>query len=142
LKERIRDVKAGAFLDTFLLDIRYGMRLLRKHPSFALAAIVTLGLGIGANTAIFTVVDALALRSLPVREPSELVYLEMSTQTGRNSYFSYPMFERLQERTMSLSGLAASRVKRRRVYPEAESVLNGVLERLRQVCSNSVALGS
>jgi predicted permease len=107
LKERIRDVKAGAFLDTFLLDIRYGMRMLRKHPSFALAAIVTLGLGIGANTAIFTLVDALALRSLPVREPSELVYLEMSTQTGRNSYFSYPMFERVQERTMSLSGLAA-----------------------------------
>jgi predicted permease len=107
LKERIREVKAGAFLDMLLLDIRYGMRMLRRYPSFALAAIVTLGLGIGANTAIFTLVDALALRSLPVREPRELVYLEMDTQTGRNSYFSYPVFERLQERTTSLSGLAA-----------------------------------
>lgn len=107
LKEQIREVKAGAFLDTLLLDIRYGMRMLRKYPSFALAAIVTLGLGIGANTAIFTLIDALALRSLPVPEPRELVYLEMDTQTGRNSYFSYPIFERLQERATSLSGLAA-----------------------------------
>jgi predicted permease len=108
LKERIREVKAGAFLDTLLLDIRYGMRMLRKHPSFALAAIVTLGLGIGANTAIFTLVDALALRPLPVREPRQLVYLEMNTATGRNPHHSYPIFERLRERTQSLSGLAAT----------------------------------
>lgn len=67
LKEQIREVKAGAFLDTLLLHIRYGMRMLRKYPSFALAAIVTLGLGIGANTAIFTLIgvpSALALMRL------------------------------------------------------------------------------
>jgi hypothetical protein len=107
LKERVREVKAGALLDTLQLDIRYGTRMLRKHPSFALAAIATLALGIGANTAIFTLIDALALRSLPVHLPNELVYLEMETQTGRNSYFSYPMFESLQERATSFSGLAA-----------------------------------
>src|SRR6266487_3336702 len=107
LKERIREVKSGAFLDTLLLDIRYGIRTLRKHPSFALAATVTLALAIGANTAVFTLIDALALRPLPVRKPNELVYLEMKTRTGRNPEFSYPMFQRLQERTTSLAGLAA-----------------------------------
>ena len=60
-------------METLLKDIRYGFRSLRKRPGFAAVAIITLALGIGANTAIFTLVNAVMLKSLPVTRPEELV---------------------------------------------------------------------
>jgi predicted permease len=101
-----------------LHDLRYALRQLRRSPGFALAAILTLALGIGANTAIFSLLDQALLRSLPVREPRQLVILEgtgtaweghASSHGGdREAYFSYPMYRDLRDRNQAFNGLIAT----------------------------------
>ena len=74
-------------------NVRYTLRVLRKSPGFTAVAIISLALGIGANAAIFTLVNALLLRDLPVREPERLVELALSRLDGKGIPFSYPMFK-------------------------------------------------
>ncbi|MFZ1134444.1 MAG: ABC transporter permease [Candidatus Korobacteraceae bacterium] len=99
-----------------LQDLRYALRQLRKSPAFAIVAIVTLALGIGANTAIFTLLDQALLRELPVSHPEQLVRLQyVGSNTGRissyggdsHSYFSYPMYRDLRDKNQVFDGMLA-----------------------------------
>ncbi|HEX7895442.1 MAG TPA: ABC transporter permease, partial [Terriglobales bacterium] len=97
-------------------DFRYALRLLRKSPAFTTAAVVTLALGIGANTAIYTLLDQAMVRSLPVKEPSKLVVLRFSGEDTGSTHargdsdlvFSYPMYRDLRDRNSVFSGLIAT----------------------------------
>ncbi len=83
------------FLESLIADLRYAFRSLRKSPVFVLVAVVSLGLGIGANTAIFSLYNALVLRTLPVEEPGELV--QIAFEGGRTS-FTNPLWEEFRDR--------------------------------------------
>src|SRR2546425_108661 len=89
-------------------DLKFAFRQLLKNPGFTAVAVLTLALGIGANTAIFTVINTLMLRSLPVREPHELVQVSVAGVSGRDHTFTYPGYERLRNGAKSLSGLFAA----------------------------------
>src|SRR5438094_754685 len=75
LKEASRDVWGFTTLETFLKDLRYALRMLRRSPAFTAVAVLSLALGIGANTAIFSLIDTLMLKMLPVKQPGQLVEL-------------------------------------------------------------------
>ena len=101
VKEEHRDARGVRFIETLLEDIRYGLRILSRTPVIASVAVLSLALGIGANTAIFSVMDAVMLRLLPVRNPQELVQVRVRTVksgTEMNGYFTNPIWEQLRDR--------------------------------------------
>src|SRR5262249_51046915 len=95
-------------MQTFWQDLRYGARMLIKNPGFTAVAALVLALGIGANTAIFSLIYAVLLKMLPVESPEQLVALTNVTSAGeRRPSFSYPMFHDLRERSQVFAEIFA-----------------------------------
>jgi putative ABC transport system permease protein len=108
VKESVREVRQGRLLEDLLQDARYALRSLRKHPAFTVIAIFTLALGIGANTAIFSVINAVLLRPLPYRDADSLVTLT-ETVDGRSIGVSYPNVVDWRNQNTVFENLAAVR---------------------------------
>ena len=109
VKEECRDVQRFRVVDDLWRDLRYGVRMVLKHPGFSATAIVVLALGIGANTAIFSIINAMLLKPLPIHRPGELVgvYVERTTAPGGYRPFSHPNFQDLREQAAAFANLAA-----------------------------------
>src|SRR6185369_5560302 len=109
VKEKVRDGLVGSALHTFLQDTRYAWRGLRRQPSFAAIALVTLALGIGVNTAIFSVFYGVLLHPLPYRQPERLVRIWASYRDSgaARAPLSGPMLGEIERRNRALSGVAA-----------------------------------
>ena len=113
VKEECRSARGTIWLESTLQDIRFARRTLRKSSVFTFAAICTLALGIGANTAIFQLLDAVRLRSLPVPNPQELARIQI--RNGNGSFFlslddydvSYPLWEEIRAHQQAFSGMFA-----------------------------------
>ena len=109
IKQRVRDIRAGAVVDRVIQDVRYALRTLAKNPAFSTVAILTLALGIGANTAMFSLLDQVVLRLLPVSHPEQLVIVRETGNHYGNSYgantISWPMFEDLRDNNQVFSGM-------------------------------------
>jgi predicted permease len=112
-REESRDMWGGNWLETFLQDIRYGLRTLAKSPGFAAVALLTLALGIGANAAIFQLVDAVRLRTLPVKDPQSLAIVHLKTDlwvqgnfNGPYAEFTYPLWQQVRQRQQAFSSIA------------------------------------
>ena len=115
IREEIYTMNSLGVIESFWQDLRYGARLLRRNPTFALVAILTLALGTGANTAIFQLVDALSLRALPVDRPEQLAEVRIvkapngriGSFMGRWPMLSNPLWERIRREQQVFSGMAA-----------------------------------
>ena len=101
VKEDCRDARGTRWVDEITQDLRYGLRLLRQSPAFTLVAVASLALGIGANSAIFALVDDVLLKSLPVRDPHRLVLLDEGSWTN-------PIWEQIRDRQPEFSDGAAA----------------------------------
>ena len=115
VREDIYQMNTVSLLDSAWRDLKYGARLLRLSPGFAIVAILSLALGVGANTAIFQLLDAVRLRTLPVKDPQQLVEVRIAdTPNGRTGAFlgrrpmmTNPLWEQLRDRQQAFSGVFA-----------------------------------
>jgi putative ABC transport system permease protein len=122
VKDGVRDVRPGVFFETVLQDIRYALRTLRRNRAFAAIAILTLALGIGANTAIYSVVDAVVLKPLPYPDPDRVVMLWERSQTdGHQGNVAAANFYDWREQSRSFAKMAA-------IDPYPDFILNGAGE--------------
>jgi predicted permease len=117
-KEECREALGTRLLGELIADVRYGLRQLRRNPGFTAVVVLSLALGIGANTAIFTVIDAVLLQSLPVKNPGRLVLLDNGSDQGTDSgdpyigrwpALSYDLYQYFARHNQSFQGLAAFR---------------------------------
>ena len=105
IREQTRDASTVVWLESFIQDVRYGLRQLRRTPGLSAVAVLSLALGIGANTAIFSLMNAVLLRALPVADPEALSLLVKTDRLGNRGGFSYPFSQLLRRDATSFSGM-------------------------------------
>jgi predicted permease len=105
VQEECRDARRVNLIEDALRDLRYALRSMRRAPGYTAVAALSLALAIGANTAIFSLVNVLMLRDLPVASPHELLEIGRLTQYGRGN-FSYPIYERLRDQSTGFTGVS------------------------------------
>ncbi|HEY6466572.1 MAG TPA: ABC transporter permease [Candidatus Acidoferrales bacterium] len=109
-KESVRARRSLPWLDSLTQDVRFALRMLRKNPGFTVVAVLTLALGIGANTAIFTVVNGVMLRPLPYPEPSQIVAMQLRTQSGGTmDALTVPQFRFFRDHSGAFQAVAGVR---------------------------------
>jgi predicted permease len=112
MKEQGRDARGAVWLESVRADLRYAWRALRASPAFATVAVLSLAIGIGANTAIFSLINAVMLKTLPVERPGELVLLAMkdsaTAQGLGQTEFTNPLWEQIRDRTDAYATYAVS----------------------------------
>src|SRR5213596_1491045 len=119
-------------IDSLRQDLKYGVRQLRMKPGFALAAVVSLALGIGANTAMFGLADQILLRLLPVHNPRELVQLKLEggrvgSQSGDGVHtVSHPLYLALRDRNTVFTGLTGQRIEQASLVGDERSEMISV----------------
>src|SRR5258708_37573264 len=95
-------------METLWQDLKYATRMLRRSPAFTMIALLSLTLGIGANTAIFTMIDSILLKSLPVKNPSDLALFTIHYEVRAPLSFSYPLFDRFRNNNKVFEGVMAT----------------------------------
>jgi putative ABC transport system permease protein len=128
-RQAVRERRGLPWLESLLQDIRFGLPMLYRNPGYTVVAVVTLALGIGANSAVFTVAQAALLRTWPAREPQRLVKLNSTTPQGSGPNFSYPDYMDLSQQSRSLDGILAfsRRGKLLRIGAESQMVLDDLV---------------
>ena len=111
IKEDCRDARGVSLMETLAQDLRYGWRTLLKSPGFAVAALLTLALAIGANTAIFSVVYGILLRPLPFADASRLIVVRETTPRVGDVSVSYPNFQDWRAQSRAFSEMAARELR-------------------------------
>ena len=106
VKERVREARVGAWFDTILQDMRFALRMLRKNPGFATVAILTLALGIGATTTIFSVVYGVLLRPLPFSQPDRIMAVWEIVSNGNRVHLADPNFDDFRDQNRTFQGIA------------------------------------
>jgi predicted permease len=106
LQEDCHEAKGVSFVEHIGQDVRYALRMFGRTPGFTAVVVITLALGIGANTAVFSLINAALLKMLPVKDPQQLVqFIKIRPTDGEIDGFSYPEFERFRRETQTFSGL-------------------------------------
>jgi hypothetical protein len=105
--ERLRDQRGLPWFDDFVRDVRHALRLLRRSPVFTIASVLSLAVGVGANSAIFSMADALILRPPAVRDPAAVVTIDVETPGQLSKRISYPNYLDLATASQSFEGLVA-----------------------------------
>ena len=107
IKESVHDHRGLPFLETFVQDLRFALRMLRKSPGFTAVAVLTLALGIGANTAIFSLIDAFMLRSIPIHDPSRVVQVTSIDRTADSVGVTIPVAQGIERHQQVFSAMGA-----------------------------------